>query len=87
MGFFHTIFLFDGFRSVRPSLFGNTLRGGAPAGAGMRIATPVTSVTGVGMTPLRGVRGGRRCPARFHPHSTSCICSKYFRCSALVVRT
>ena len=41
MGFFHTIFLFDGFRSVRPSLFGNTLRGGAPAGAGMRIPTPV----------------------------------------------
>ena len=27
MGFFHTIFLFDGFRSVRASLFGNTLRG------------------------------------------------------------
>ena len=41
MGFFHTIFLFDGFRSVRASLFGNTLRGGAPAGAGERIATPV----------------------------------------------
>ncbi len=41
MGFFHTIFLFDGFRSVRASLFGNTLRGGAPAGAGKRIATPV----------------------------------------------
>ena len=46
MGFFHTIFLFDGFRSVRASLFGNTLRGGAPAGAEMQIPTPVTSVTG-----------------------------------------
>mgnify|MGYP004616027549 CR=1 FL=1 len=27
MGFFHTIFLFDGFRSVRALPFGNTLRG------------------------------------------------------------
>ena len=29
MGFFHTIILFDGFRSVRASLFGNTHRGWA----------------------------------------------------------
>ena len=48
---------------------------------------PRQSADWLTMTPLRGVRGGRRCPARFHPHSTSCICSKYFRCSALVVRT
>ena len=104
MGFFHTIFLFDGFRSVRASLFGNTLRGGAPAGAGMRIPTPVCGLARndrlfrqpasrlrvdislteggrgtrlraqgadshasdighwLGMTPLRGVRGGQRRP-------------------------
>ena len=42
MGFFHTIFLFDGFRPVRASLFGNTQRGEVSAcGRGERIPTPV----------------------------------------------
>ena len=60
MGFFHTIFLFDGFRSVRASLFGNTLRGGAPAGA--ENGFPRQCEHWLGMTPLRGVRGGQGRP-------------------------
>ena len=59
MGFFHTIFLFDGFRSVRASLFGNTLWGGAPAGAGDGL--PRQSADWLGMTGFfDSLRHGQR---------------------------
>ena len=57
MGFFHTIFLFDGFRSVRASLFGNTLRGGW-AIIKSRLCREAAKVGG-GLWPPVGVKGGR----------------------------
>ena len=83
MGFFHTIFLSDGFRSVRPLPFGNLTLGfqaiiksrlcreAAKVGGGL---WPLVGVKGrtdshasdvghwLGMTPLRGVRGGQGRP-------------------------
>ncbi len=54
MGFFHTIFLFDGFRFVRASPFGNTHRGWAIIKS--RLCREAAKVGG-GQGPPVGMKG------------------------------